>query len=76
MFAAVTLAGQTAKRGCSSVSCPLLRTGMDVCVCLCVCVDQGGSGPGGVGRDASVSRDKCLFVYEKPMQSPEGIVDV
>jgi hypothetical protein len=78
MFAAVTLADQIAKRGYSSVSCPRLKTDVDVGICVCVCVDQGGSGPGGrdVERDASVSWDKCLSVYENPMQHAEGIVRV
>jgi hypothetical protein len=53
MFAAVTLADQTAKRGYASVSCPVLKTDVDVDVgvCVCVCVDQGGSGPGGMLKE-------------------------
>ena len=42
MFAALTLADQTAKRSCSSVSYPRLKTGMDVGVCCCVCVLRFG----------------------------------
>lgn len=67
MFAAVTLADQTAKRGCSSVSCPLLKTGMDVGVCCCVCVDQGGSGPGEMLEEmrARVGTSVCLCMRSR-----------